>query len=459
MNILFATSEALPFVASGGLADVSQSLPKSLTLKGHDIRVVLPYYKIIKDKWETGLTYITNFTVTLSWRRIYCGVFYVEYDGVKYYFLDNEYYFKRNGVYGDFDDCERFAFFSKAIVDFMQTVDFFPDVLHANDWQTALSIPYLKKIYYNDLRYANIKALFTIHNVMYQGRYGKEVYEDVLGLPSECKSDLLLDGDVNLMKGAIQTADFVTTVSKSYRDELLRGENSYRMEIPLSNRVDRFTGITNGIDYKEYRTEKKKIEAKSELQREVNLKECELPVIAIVSRLCEQKGMSILKPALENLFKRIDFQLVMLGTGEYMDEEFFKYLERIYPDRVRAIIRFDKELSKRIYAGSDILLMPSKTEPCGIAQMIACSYGTIPIVRETGGLRDTVKCYDPNNQEATNGFSFYDYSPSVLEDTVIRTVELFYNKHEWDNLVTRAKLTDFSWKKSAEKYIEVYNSL
>jgi len=171
MKILFATSEALPFVASGGLADVSQSLPKSLTLKGHDIRVVLPYYKIIKDKWETGLTYITNFTVTLSWRRIYCGVFYVEYDGVKYYFLDNEYYFKRNGVYGDFDDCERFAFFSKAIVDFMQTVDFFPDVLHANDWQTALSIPYLKKIYYNDLRYANIKALFTIHNVLGTLRY------------------------------------------------------------------------------------------------------------------------------------------------------------------------------------------------------------------------------------------------------------------------------------------------
>lgn len=459
MKILFATSEALPFVATGGLADVSQSLPKAIKAKGHDIRVVLPYYKAIKDKWESQLSYITNFTVTLAWRRIYCGVFHTEYDGVKYYFLDNEYYFKRGGVYGDFDDCERFAFFSKAIIDFMQALDFFPDVLHANDWQTSLTIPYLKKIYYGDFKYSSVKTVFTIHNIMYQGRYGNEIFGDVIGLPEVCKSDLLLDGDINLMKGAIQTADAVTTVSNSYRDELLRGENSYRMEIPLSLRRDKFTGIVNGIDYKEFKNEKGKSEYASELRHEVNLCESDVPIIAIISRMCEQKGMSILKRALENLLNRVDFQLIILGTGEYIDEEFFKYLERIHSDKVRTFIKFDKDLSKRIYAGSDMLLMPSKTEPCGIAQMIACAYGTIPIVRETGGLRDTIKCYDPNNKEATNGFSFYDYSPTVLEDTVIRTIELFYNKSEWYNLVTRAKLTDFSWKKSCEKYIEVYNNL
>ena len=405
------------------------------------------------------MSYITNFTVTLSWRRIYCGVFFIEHDGVKYYFLDNEHYFKRNSVYGDFDDGERFAFFSKAILDFMQAIDFFPNVLHANDWQTALTIPYLKKIYACDSRYSNIKTVFTIHNVMYQGRYGKELYEDIIGLPSYCKQDLIFDNDVNFMKGAIQTSDYITTVSASYRDELSRGENSYNMEKALTLRSDRFSGIVNGIDYSLYKTDKTKEESRKSLCETLNLKDDNSPIIAVISRLCEQKGMSIMKPALESILNKREVRLITLGTGEYMNEEFFKYLERLHPDKVRAIIKFDKELSKQIYAGADMLLMPSLTEPCGIAQMIACSYGTIPIVRETGGLRDTVKCYDPNHPEATNGFSFYDYSSSVLEDTVMCAMDLYNDKKEWSSLINRARLTDFSWKKSAEKYIEVYNNL
>ena len=459
MKILFATSEANPFIATGGLADVSQDLPRAISQKGHDIRIVLPYYKSIKEKFESTLTYLTNFTVILSWRQLYCGVFHGEVNGVNYYFLDNEYYFNRSGTYGDFDDCERFAFFSKAILDFINAINFFPDILHANDWQTALTIPYIKKIYYKDERYKRIKTLFTIHNVMYQGRYGTAVFHDILGLPSECKSDLMLDGDINLMKGAIQTSDIVTTVSQSYRNELLRGENSYRMEIPLSLRNERFIGIINGIDYKESDNFLNKAKSKKDLQAKLNLNKSNTPMIAMISRLCEQKGMSIIKGALENLLNSVDFQFVVLGTGEYMDEEFFKYLERIHPEKVRAIIKFDKNIANEIYKGTDMLLMPSKTEPCGISQMFACAFGTIPIVRETGGLRDTIKCYDPNFTERTNGFSFYEYSAKALEEAITRAFALYYNQEEWNKLVSRAKATDFSWENSAKKYIEVYESL
>jgi starch synthase len=460
MKILFATSEVNPFVSTGGLADVSESLPKAIKkISGSDIRVILPYYESIKSAWKDKVSYIGNFTVTLAWRRLYCGIFLLNYDGINYYFLDNEYYFKRAYAYGEYDDAERFAFFSKAILDFMIAIDFFPDVLHANDWQTALSIPYLKKIYINDSRFSKIYTVFTIHNIMYQGRYGISVFDDILGLPNFSMQDLVLDSDINFMKGAIQTADRITTVSETYREELLKGENSYRMENALNIRASDFIGIVNGIDCNSYKLRTNKKSCKKDLQKKMCLKESDdTPVIAMVSRLCEQKGMSIIKPCLEEILKE-DIQLVVLGKGEYMDEEFFKYLERIHPDKVRAHICFDREMSKTIYSGADILLMPSLSEPCGIAQMIACSYGTIPIVRETGGLKDTIKCYNPYCTEDTNGFSFYEYSSGVLKDTIYRALDLYKNKEEWSRLSQRAMETDFSWQKSALKYIEVYRRL
>ncbi len=457
MKILFATSESLPFVSTGGLADVSESLPKALSeISDVDVRVVLPYYQAVKNAYEHKLQYITSFTVTLSWRQLYCGVFQIIHNGVIYYFLDNEYYFKRYGVYGDFDDGERFAFFSKAILDLMNAINYFPDVLHANDWQTSLSIPFLKKIYINDYRYRNIYSVFTIHNVMYQGRYGREIYQDILGLPENSMNDLVLDGDVNFMKGAIQTADKITTVSPTYRNELLSGCDSFGMEKILTLRQNDFCGILNGIDLSLYPIKCDKASSKKELQSHLNLKDAEkTPILAIVSRLCEQKGLSIIKPSLERIMKE-NVQLIVLGKGNYMDEEFFKYLQRIYPEKISVTIDFNKELSKLIYAGSDILLMPSLSEPCGISQMIACHYGTVPISRETGGLKDTIKCYDPNNTKNTNGFTFYEYSANALTDTIHRAFDL-YSTTEWSKLVKRCMNCDFSWNNSAKKYIEVYN--
>lgn len=467
MKILYVTSEALPFVSSGGLADVSGSLPQAINkLSGDDIRVVLPLYKSIKDNFGNELIYIKNFTVTLAWRRLYCGVFSIEKDGVKYYFLDNEYYFLRDSVYGDFDDGERFAFFSKAVLDLMNALDFFPNVLHANDWQSALSVVYLKKIYINDYRYRDIKTVFTIHNIMYQGRFGENVFSDILGLPEFCKEDVVQDGDVNFMKGAIQTCDIVTTVSPSYKEELLRGENAFRMEFILNKRRDDFLGIVNGIDTYLYNPlinefdksfNAYKSQNKIALQKETGLIEnADIPVLSVISRLCKQKGIDIMKNAIEDVLSNCSVQLIVLGKGDYIEEEFFKYLQRKYPDKVRSFIKFDKEMSKRIYAGSDIFLMPSLTEPCGIAQMIACRYGAIPVVRETGGLRDTIKCYNPFDEEGSCGFSFYDYNSECLKDTIYRALELYKNKNKWQQLAIRAMKKDFSWEKSAKLYSEVY---
>jgi len=470
MKVLFAVSEALPFVSSGGLADVSGSLPSAVKkLSGCDIRVVLPYYECIKNAYGTKMNYICSYTVTLAWRKLYCGVFSYIQNDVTYYFLDNEYYFKRQSVYGDFDDCERFAFFSKAVLDLMSEINFFPDVLHANDWQSALCIPYLKKIYINDPRYKSIYSIFTIHNIMYQGRFGSEVFKDITGLPEFCKNDMTNDGDINFMKGAIETADKVTTVSPTYRDELLRGENSFGMEHSLRRRENDFLGIVNGIDTDYYSLKSDKLhycyngniftfkkENKLHFQREAGLEESEeIPLICMVSRLCEQKGMSIIKPVVEELLNG-KIQLAVLGKGEYMEEEFFKYLERIHPDKVRAYITFDKDLSFKIYSASDILLMPSKAEPCGISQMIAARYGTIPVVRECGGLRDTVRCYD-NTRECTSfGFTFWEYSASALKGALLRATEACKDKATHERLTMNATSTDFSWYKSAKKYIEVY---
>ncbi len=471
MKILYVTSEALPFVSSGGLADVSGSLPGAVNkITDFDIRVVLPLYKSVKENFEKELVYLTNFTVTLSWRRLYCGVFVIEKNGVKYYFLDNEYYFLRDSVYGDFDDGERFAFFSKAVLDLMNAINFFPNVLHANDWQSALSVVYLKKIYINDSRYKNVKTIFTIHNIMYQGRYNENIFSDIVGLPEYCKEDVMQDGDINFMKGAIQTADTVTTVSPSYKEELLRGENSYQMEYILNRRRNEFLGIVNGIDtefynptnndiYKKYQSDFNtyKSENKIHLQKETGLYEdAEIPVLSIISRLCKQKGVDIMKSALENVLSNTPVQLIVLGKGDYMEEEFFKYLQSKYPDKVRCYIKFDKDMSKRIYAGSDIFLMPSLTEPCGIAQMIACRYGTVPVVRETGGLRDTIKCYNPHDEKETCGFTFYDYNSDCLKDTIYRALELYKDKNKWQKLSLRAMNYDFSWEKSARLYSEVY---
>ena len=470
MKVLYAASEALPFIASGGLGDVAGSLPHALRRRLIGCRVVLPMYDTIKQELKDTMKFITHISVPVAWRRQYCGIFEAKYNGVIYYLIDNQYYFKRATIYGHYDDAERFAFFSRAVLEIIPYIDFKPDIIHCNDWQTALTPVYYSAMYANSPGYENIKTIFTIHNIQYQGVYGKELLEDVLGIPADKASLLEYDGCINFMKGAIECADKVTTVSPSYADEILDPWYSHGLDSILNVRRYKLSGILNGIDTVGYdpATDKcikanfsaddisgKKID-KEELQKEMGLPvKPGVPVIGMVTRLVSHKGLDLVKRILDELLATSEMQLVVLGSGDYEYESYFRWIAEKYPDKVGLRIGFVPELARKIYAGADMFLMPSKSEPCGLSQMVALRYGTVPIVRETGGLRDSITdCGDGKG----NGFTFKSYNAHDMLDAIHRALTLYYNG-DWNELVLRALNCDFSWGRSANAYIRLYKEI
>lgn len=471
MKILFASGEALPYVATGGLADVAGSLPRAENSEGCDCRVVLPLYGSISRKLRSKLKYKFYFYVPLSWRNQYCGVFEGEDNGVKYYLLDNEYYFKRPKIYGEYDDAERFAFFSRAVLELIRHIDFKPDIIHANDWHTAL-IPVFHRVFYTGIpEYARIKTVFTIHNVQYQGKYGAELYEDLLGLPGWAAPILDYDACLNFVKGAVVTAGAVTTVSPTYARELRYPFFAYGLHHILSDCSYKFTGIVNGIDTERYdpKTDKSvfknyaaddgngKAENKRALQELLGLtRDDGAMLIGMVTRLVEHKGIELVKFVFDELMKD-HVQIVVLGTGEQKYEEFFTAMQGQYPGKVAARIGFLQDLARKVYAGADALLMPSKMEPCGLAQMVALRYGTIPVVRETGGLGDSIR--DCGTDASGNGYTFKTYNAHDMLGAVRRAEGAFVNREYWHSVVSTAVQSDFTWTKSAREYINLYKQL
>ncbi len=470
MKILFATSEALPFAMSGGLADVSGALPKALRRRLVGCRVIMPLYSTIKPELREKMTFVGSITVPVSWRRQYCGIFEAHLDGVIYYLIDNEYYFKRDMLYGHYDDAERYAFFSRAVLEILPFVNFKPDIIHCNDWQTAMTPVYLNEYYKADPFYSDIKTVFTIHNIQYQGKYGMELYNDLLGLPPGRESLVEYDGCVNLMKGAIQCADKVTTVSPTYAREILEPYYSHGLDNILKQFTYKLTGIVNGIDYDVYNPEidpmlfknftvetlADKAVNKAELQKQMGLpQKADTPLVGIVTRLVKHKGLDLVKHVFEEILAA-DVQFVILGSGEYEFEAFFDEMARKYPDKVGLKIGFDATLAHRIYAGADIFLMPSKSEPCGLAQMVALRYGTVPIVRETGGLNDTIT--DSGDGEG-NGFTFKNFNAHEMQEAVWRALAGYSDKKGWDILRRRGMNCNNSWGASAGAYIGLYKEL
>ncbi len=468
MKVLYAASEAAPFAKSGGLADVAGSLPKALVKDGVDCRVVMPLYGDLKFRDE--LTYVTNFSVPVGWRSQYCGLFTAEKDGVTYYFLDNEYYFKRSGLYGFYDDGERFAFFSRAVLEMMFYMDFTPDIINCNDWQTALTPVYLN-LYYRHLdKFNKIKTVFTIHNIAYQGKYGMDILEDTCGIGNRDAHILEFDGCANFMKGAIEAADKITTVSPTYAKEILDPWFAHGLDGLLRQKQYKLCGILNGIDtvvndpatdkiiaanYDSKTFKKGKAICKKALQERFNLDQDGSPVMAMVTRLVGHKGLDLVKCIAEGLLQE-GIELVILGTGEYQYESFFSELAARHPGRVGVFIGFNSQLAQQIYAGADIFLMPSKSEPCGLAQMVACRYGTIPVVRETGGLRDSIQ---DSGDGKGNGFTFGSYNAHDLFQACWRAKEGYWNEEGWPVLVKRAMEHDFSWSVSAKSYEGLYNEV
>ncbi|MBQ1210884.1 MAG: glycogen synthase GlgA [Clostridia bacterium] len=470
MKVLYVASEALPFVASGGLADVAGSLPKELRRRLCGCRVVLPLYESIPQSLREQMTFLTSFSVPVAWRRQYCGVFEAKVDGVIYYLLDNQYYFKRAGLYGHYDDAERFAFFSRAVLEMIKQINFRPDVIHANDWQSAL-VPVYQSLYYaHDPFYTDIKTLFTIHNIQYQGQYGMEILEDVFGIPKDSASVLEMGGCINLMKGAIETAHRVSTVSPTYATEILDPWFAHGMNDMLEARKWKLSGILNGIDVDGYNPETDKnlvvnytredrsgkVACKAALQEEMGLPQtADRPIIGMVTRLVSHKGLDLVKARIEQLLSETDAQLVVLRSGDWSYENFFRDLQSRYADRVAYRAGFIPALARRIYAGADIFLMPSQSEPCGLAQMVACRYGTIPVVRETGGLKDSI--HDAGDGEG-NGFTFQTYNADDMLHALRRAVAA-YHSADWSGIIDRAMDSDFSWGRSANDYLRLYRAM
>ncbi|HIV10651.1 MAG TPA: glycogen synthase GlgA [Candidatus Faeciplasma avium] len=469
MKILYAASEALPYIASGGLADVAGSLPRALNEAGHDCRVVMPLYSGIKWELRESLEYMTNFFVPVAWRNQYCGVFKGVRNGVTYYLLDNEYYFKRNGIYGHYDDAERFTFFSRAILEMLKHIDFKPDILNCNDWQTAL-VPVYYSIFYRGVpELSGIKTVFTIHNIQYQGKYGMELCSEILGLPNYSYNIVEYEGCVNFMKGAFETADKITTVSPTYASEILNPYFSHGLDPILWSKQYKLTGFLNGIDLDVYNpatdpalpenfsaeSPDGKAVCKTALLEEMGLPDGQEPVMGIVTRLVSHKGVDLIRRVFNEMVG-LGYKFVILGSGERQYEDFFREMAWKYPDRVSVRIGFIPDLAHRIYAGADMFLMPSQSEPCGLAQMVSLRYGTIPIVRETGGLKDSI--IDCGGGDG-NGFTFKTYNAHDMLDATVRARALYDNKEAWAGLVDHAFKEDFSWARSAELYLGLYREL
>lgn len=466
-KILFAASECTPFIATGGLAEVIGSLSKSLAQdEEYDVRVVLPLYSDIRGDYRQRFTYLGNINVPLGWRNQYCGIFSYEESGVTFYFLDNEYYFRRGGCYGYYDDGERFAFFSRAVMEILGFLQFYPDVLHCHDWQAALAAIYLKTIYCHRREYSLIRAVFTIHNIEYQGKYSLDVLEDLFGISDDYRYLLEFDGCANLMKAAIECSETFTTVSPTYAEEIKRAEYAHGLQGEVERNAFKLRGILNGIDVKSYdpatdpalfapysaENPAGKAVCKAELQKMLGLPvRADVPVVAMISRLVAHKGLDLVRAAIEELLAD-DVQFVLLGTGDSEYESYFKDLANRYKGKAVSIIAFNGDLSRKIYSGADIFLMPSKSEPCGLSQMIASRYLTVPVVRETGGLYDSIKPYGAGG----NGFTFAAYNAGDMLYVLREAVSLYKNKPEWQKLMIKAGTTDFSWQRSAEEYKKLY---
>lgn len=470
MKLLFAASEGAPFIKTGGLGDVAYALPRALSEREDmEVTVVLPYYAAVKNKFADEMKFVCNFGVPLSWRNAYCGVFRAQRDKVTYYFIDNEYYFLRSSAYGDFDDGERFAFFSKAILEMLQHIGYYPDVIHLNDWQTAL-IPVFLKAHYGNLQpYQRIKTVFTIHNIEYQGKMPYTFCDEVLGLSAEYRQYLQYGDCLNFMVSAVKLADKVTTVSATYADEIKDAFFAHGLEHIMRDYSWKLSGIVNGIDMDSFDPETAKsivnfsvddmsgkAENKAALQRDMNLPvRAEVPVIGMVTRLVSHKGLDLVEYIFDELMQR-EVQVVLLGTGDRRFEDFFRFMQWKYPTKVAANLKFDLALSNRIYASSDLFLMPSKSEPCGLAQMISMRFGTVPIVRETGGLKDTVIPYNQDNGTG-RGFTFKTYNAHDMLAAIDRAITMFYNdKKNFANVQRNGMTSDFSWAASAQKYVNLY---
>lgn len=471
MKALYVSSEALPFMASGGLGDVAGSLPVALRKRLIGCRVVMPLYDGIKQEYKDQMKFITSISVPVSWRRQYCGIFEAKSNGVIYYFLDNQYYFKRDGIYGHYDDAERFAFFARAVIEMIPAIDWKPDIIHCNDWQSALTPLYYSIYYANSPGFENIKTVFTIHNIQYQGKYGDELLNDVLGIDDYHKNLILYDGLVNFVKAGIECANVVTTVSPSYAKEILDPWYSHGLDQILNQRSWKLCGILNGIDTDGYNPATDpniwqnysaddfsgKAKNKEELQKLCSLDvRSDVPIIGIVSRLVGHKGVDLMREVLEKSLWERDVQYVVLGSGEWQYESYFRELHNKYPNKVAVTIGFVPDLARKIYAGADLFLMPSKSEPCGLSQMVALRYGTLPIVRETGGLKDSIQ---DSGDGKGNGFTFKTYNAYDMLGAIYRAIDAYNNPELHDVLVKRALECDMSWGKSANEYIKMYRNL
>ena len=477
MKLLFAASECAPFFKTGGLGDVMGALPKELSENGHDVRVVLPYFSQKMDEaTKKQLEHVTDFTVEVGWRHQYCGIKKLVRESVTYYFIDNLFYFDRPNLYDYGDDGERFAFFQQAVIEMLEVIGFIPDILHVNDWQTAM-IPVLLKDKYswiNPLK--DIKTVITIHNILFQGVYDQYILSDLFNIGYAAFHDRGLKyGDkVCWLKGAIYYSDLVTTVSPTYAEEIKTPEFGYGLDNDLRNVSGKLVGILNGIDYDTYdpQTDETlphhfsaddlsgKAKNKKALQKRVGLpEEDDIALIGVVTRLDEQKGVQLIVDAMEELLNYRNVQFVLLGTGKPYFEDAFRYFTDAYPDKCQAIIDFDSELAQWIYAGVDFFLMPSEFEPCGLSQLNSLRYGTIPIVHEVGGLVDTIEPYNEFEEKGT-GFSFHDFDVETMLNTIDRALALYYDKPDsFEELQMRAMNTDNSWEKSANEYIEHYKYL
>ncbi len=470
MKILYVTSEAGPYAASGGLGDVMGALPRAIAEKGNEVEVILPLYNTIKPAFREKMELVCDVPFKLSWRETGASIYKLLNNGVTYYFVENHYYFDRGRLYGEFDDAERFAFFSRAVVEFMLYMGNIPDILNANDWQTAAAIVYLKTEYAHLDCFKNVKTVYTIHNIEYQGKFDPYILGNVFGIHSKYR-DICVFGDaLNLMKAAIVTTDFVNTVSPNYACELEHDFFAFGLSPIIKAAKYKMAGVINGIDYdyfspekggdiyesftaKNYKTGKAK--NKKAFCEEVGLPyKKDTPLAVMITRLASQKGIDLFLTIIDELLEE-DVQVVLLGTGEPEYEAAFRSVEARH-DNFKALIMFDRVLSKKMYASADIFLMPSKSEPCGLAQMIACSYATIPVVRSVGGLVDSIITY---GEDGANGFRFDNYNAHELLFTVKNAISVYHDKDEWAKLTKSAKNSNFTWDASAEKYIAIYKNL
>ena len=471
MKVCFIAAEAAPFVKVGGLGDVIGSLPKALRELGVDARVILPLYSSI-DRERFGLKYKAYQFVDLGWRHSYCGIFETKVDGVPCYFVDNEQYFNRDSIYGQADDGERFAFFSKAALEILPALDFKPDVVNVNDWHTALSVIYLDVLKSREAEfYKDMKSVLSIHNIEFQGRFNPYEMGNLFGLENKYFDALIYNGDVNLLKGAIQLADRVNTVSETYAREILDPYFSYGLDKILTVEQGKLRGILNGIDVDKFnpktdpmipvnydlKTFEDKVQNKLAFQKEMDLEvNADIPLIGMVTRLTHQKGIDLILQASEEILKT-GAQLVILGTGDAHYESALRSLEHYRHDRVRSILLFSNEMSAKIYAASDLFLMPSKTEPCGLSQLISMRYGTVPVVHRVGGLRDTVI---PFTGVEGNGFTFESFQAGDMMDAIYRAVTCFYQSpDEWKQIIKNNLQKDVSWEQSAKKYLDLYHEV